>query len=123
MKKILVVDDNPVSRELVREVLQRPDYQMLEASDGQKALDTIAQAEPDMVLMDIQIPIFDGYEVLHRIRSDPRFAALRVIALTAYAMPADRERALAAGFEAYITKPIDAGALRREVEHLLSHRG
>jgi CheY-like chemotaxis protein len=119
MKKILVVDDNPVSCELIREVLERPDLQVLEADNGEEALEKIAREVPDLVLLDIQMPLLDGYEVVQRIRSDPRFSALPVIALTAYAMPYDREKALVLGFDAHITKPIDAASLRAKIENLL----
>ncbi len=119
MKRILVVDDNPVSRELVREVLEAPGRTIIEAADGEEALKRIGEAIPDLVLLDIQMPVLDGFGAIRRIRLDPRTAGLRVLALTAFAMKGDRARALAAGFDAYITKPIDAAALRRQVEQLL----
>lgn len=120
MKKILVVDDNPVSRELIREVLQSPHERILEAEDGEEALEKVLQEEPDVVLLDIQLPVLDGYEVLRRIRGNPRFARLPVIALTAFAMREDSEKALALGFDGYITKPIDAASLRLRIRNLLS---
>ena len=73
-----------------------------------------------MVLLDIQMPLLDGYAVLQQLRQDPRSAVLRVVALTAYAMQGDRERALSAGFDGYITKPIDIGELRSRLRELLS---
>jgi CheY-like chemotaxis protein len=114
---VLVVDDNPASRELVREALQTAQLQIVEASDGREALERIAEAEFDLVLLDIQLPILDGYAVLRRIRTNPRHASLRVVALTAYAMEGDRERALQAGFDAYITKPIHPDILRQWIDH------
>jgi CheY-like chemotaxis protein len=119
MKRILVADDNPVSRELVREVLEAPGRKIVEAADGEEALERIGEEIPDLVLLDIQMPRLDGFGVVRRIRHDPRTAALPVLALTAFAMKGDRARALAAGFDAYITKPIDAAALRQQVEQLL----
>ena len=119
MKRILVADDNPVSRELVREVLEAPGRSIVEAADGEEALEKIGKESPDLVLLDIQMPVLDGFGVIRRIRLDPRTAALPVLALTAFAMKGDRARALAAGFDAYITKPIDAAALRQQVEQLL----
>ncbi len=119
MKRILVADDNPVSRELVREVLDAPGRSIVEAADGEEALEKIGKEIPDLVLLDIQMPVLDGFGVIRRIRRDPRTAGLRVLALTAFAMKGDRARALAAGFDAYITKPIDAAALRQQVEQLL----
>jgi CheY-like chemotaxis protein len=119
MKKVLVVDDNPVSRELVREVLENTDQYVLEAGNGEEALEMIFGEKPDIVLLDIQLPVFDGYEVLHRIRKDPHYRDLPVIALTAYAMQQDCEKALASGFNAFVTKPIDASALRIQVKEML----
>ncbi len=118
-KKVLVVDDNPVSRELIREVLEDPDRKVLEAENGEEALRKIAEEKPDIVLLDIQLPVHDGYEVLHRVRTHLKLDTLPVLALTAYAMPEDRTKALSSGFDAYITKPIDAAALRTQVEKIL----
>lgn len=120
MTRILVADDNPVSRELVRELLESPDREILEASQGAEALEMIAEFSPELVLLDIQMPLVDGYAVVRRLRQDPRFAGLRVVALTAYAMQGDRQRALSAGFDDYITKPIDGAALRKRVEALVN---
>jgi two-component system cell cycle response regulator DivK len=118
-KKILVADDNRVSRELVREVLENSDQKVLEAENGEEALEKIINETPDVVLLDIQMPLFDGYEVLRRVRRHPRFQRLPVIALTAYAMKQDCEKALASGFDAYITKPIDGAALRAKIREML----
>jgi CheY-like chemotaxis protein len=118
-KKILVADDNRVSRELIREVLENSSQKVLEAENGEEALEKIVNEMPDVVLLDIQMPIFDGYEVLRRVRSDPRFEGLPIIALTAYAMKQDCEKALALGFNEYITKPIDGAALRVRIKQIL----
>ncbi len=119
MKKILVVDDNPVSRELLREALESPSYHVCEASHGQYALQVIAETRPDLVLMDLQMPVLDGFAALKTLRQDRRFAGIRVIAVTAFAMRGDREKALAAGFDGYFTKPIDSEELERQVSSLL----
>jgi len=119
MKKVLVVDDNPVSRELIREVLEGPQQRILEAEDGEDALEKVLQEEPDLVLLDIQLPLLDGYEVLRRIRGNSRFARLPVVALTAFAMREDCEKALALGFDEYVTKPIDAASLRLKIRSIL----
>jgi two-component system cell cycle response regulator DivK len=119
VNKVLVVDDNPVSRELIREVLEDSDLKVLEAENGEEALKKIADEKPDIVLLDIQLPVYDGYEVLHRVRSDLKLDKLPVLALTAYAMREDCEKALASGFDAFITKPIDAAALRIQVKRML----
>ena len=119
MKKILVAEDNPVSSELIIEVLSGRGYEIIEACDGRQALEKIEETEPDLVLLDIQLPILDGFAVLFQLRQNPRFANLRVVAVTANVMKEDREKGLKAGFDAYIGKPIDAAALRLQVEQLL----
>lgn len=123
MKKIVVADDNPVSRELIREILESPDRLIVEANDGRDALLKIEETTPDLVLLDIQMPALDGFAVLQRLRSDPRFHKLRIAAITAFAMKGDEEKAFAAGFDDYITKPVRAAALRTRVEKLLSSEG
>ncbi len=120
LKRVLVVDDNPVSRELVREVLETSNLRVLEASNGKEALDAIARDSPDVVLMDIQMPVLDGYEFMHALRQIPHLSSLPVIALTAMAMQEDREKAHRLGFADYITKPINAGELRNKIQILLS---
>ncbi len=119
MRKILVAEDNLASRELIREILENQGYQVVEACDGREALQKVQETGPDLVLLDIQMPVLDGFAVLRQLRQNPRFATLRVVALTAYAMRGDQEEALAAGFDAYLSKPIDATALRRQIEKLL----
>ncbi len=115
----MVVDDNADSRYLLRAVLKRSCDQVLEACQGQEALEIIAEAEPDVVLLDLEMPVLDGYAVLSQLRQNPRFTGLSVLAISANAMYRDREKALAAGFDAYITKPIHAASLRKQVEQLL----
>jgi CheY-like chemotaxis protein len=119
MIKVLVADDNPESRELIREVLQSEECQVLEAADGKEALERTRLNQPDVVLLDIQMPQMDGFSVLKRLRRDPRCATVPVAAITAYAMRGDRERALAAGFDEYITKPIHPASLRASIGRLL----
>jgi two-component system sensor histidine kinase/response regulator len=122
MKRVLVADDNPVSRELIREILETDDCEVIEAGNGQEALENIREHQPDLVLLDIQMPVVDGNAVIRQLRADPRFSRLPVVALTAYAMQGDREKALALGFNSYITKPIDVPAFRAEVAELLGKR-
>lgn len=121
MKRILVVDDNRVGRALIKEVLETPSRRIFEACNGQQALEMVAKTKPDLVLLDIGMPLLDGYSALRQIRRDPKFADVKVVALTAFAMQGDREKALAAGFDDYITKPVRAAALRKQVERLLSN--
>jgi PAS domain S-box-containing protein len=115
-KRVLVADDNPAGRELVRESLADYVSSIIEASDGREALDKIREMHPDLVLLDIQMPEMDGYAVLREIRSDPALQGLRVVALTAFAMQGDRERALEAGFDDYLTKPVTVAKLKAQLE-------
>ena len=117
--KILVADDDSRSRELTREILQAQGYQVAEACDGRQALEALAEALPDLVLLDIQLPFVDGFAVLRQLRQHPGGAAVPVIALTARAMRGDREKVLAAGFDAYISKPVDRRRLTKEIERLV----
>ena len=122
MKKILVAEDDQPSRELIREILETCGYQVLEARDGREALQRVEETAPDLVLLDIQMPAVDGSAVLRQLRQDSRFASLPVVAVTAYAMRGDREKALAAGFDAYLTKPLNAAALKKQIEQLLGEK-
>jgi two-component system cell cycle response regulator DivK len=119
VKTILVADDNPVSRELVVDILENTGYRILEARDGREALDVVARDRPDLVLLDIQMPHADGYAVVSAIRSDPRLSPVRVVAVTAFAMDSDREKARQAGFDGFVTKPIDIEALRKMIDSFL----
>ncbi|MCU1220683.1 MAG: CheY-like response regulator domain [Candidatus Angelobacter sp.] len=119
MKKILVAEDNPSNRELFRELLESWGYEVVEAEDGEAAVKIAGEANPDAVLLDIQMPLLNGYEVLGRFRKDPKLAHLPVMALTAFAMRGDREKALASGFNAYHSKPINGPVLKRDIEQLL----
>jgi CheY-like chemotaxis protein len=120
MKKILVVDDNAASRELLRAVLRDSDREILEACQGGQALEIIASEAPDLVLLDVEMPVMDGFAVLRRLRENARFAKLPVVAVTANAMQGAEEIALRAGFSAYITKPIRPAEVRKRVAAILS---
>ena len=122
MKKILVAEDDLASRELVREILETCGYQVLEARDGREALQRVEETAPDLVILDIQMPGLDGSAVLRQLRQDSRFTSLPVVAVTSYAMRGDREKALAAGFDAYLTKPLNAAALKKQLEQLLGEK-
>ena len=119
MKRVLVADDKASSRELIRVVLEGSGYAVSEAGDGQEAVQIAHQIEPDAILLDLHMPSLDGFGVLERLRADPRFAALPIVALTASAMQGDREKALAAGFTSYISKPVPLKELRAELARLL----
>jgi CheY-like chemotaxis protein len=115
-KRILVADDNAMGRELVKEALGDHVSAFIEAEDGREALEKIRQNKPDLVLLDIQMPVLDGYQVVRELRADPSFKTLRVIALTAFAMQGDREKALEAGFDDYIAKPVTLAKLKAQLE-------
>jgi two-component system cell cycle response regulator DivK len=114
--RILVVEDNDKNRKLFRDVLQATGYSILEAATGEDAVDLALAYAPALVLMDVQLPGIDGIEALARLRRDERTAAIPILALTAQAMHGDRDRLLAAGFDAYLPKPIDVVELLRTVE-------
>jgi len=105
--QILVVEDNERSMKLFRDVLHASGYRTLEAATGERAVELVFEHRPDLVLMDIQLPDIDGVEALDRLRADERFSSVPVLALTAQAMEGDRERFLAAGFDGYLSKPVD----------------
>jgi CheY-like chemotaxis protein len=119
MKRILVAEDRPSSRELICTILSSAGYDVLEAVDGQDALEKALQNSVDLVLLDLQMPKLDGFGVLALLREDYRFARTPIVALTASAMHGDRERALSAGFSSYIAKPVDLKFLRSEIERLV----
>jgi two-component system cell cycle response regulator DivK len=106
-EQILVVEDNEKNMKLFRDVLQATGYRVLEATTGGRAVELATEYEPDLVLMDIQLPDIDGVEALGRLRGDERTASTPVLALTAQAMYGDRERFLAAGFDGYVSKPVN----------------
>lgn len=116
---ILIADDRPSSRELLRLVLERAGYAVIEAEDGEQALDRARGGNPDLILLDLQMPGLDGYGVLAALRSEARFAHLPVLALTASAMRGDRERILEAGFTDYLAKPAGPEVLRETVARML----
>ena len=119
MKKILIAEDNPVNRELLRELLEGRGYSVSEARDGLEALRAIENDPPDVVLLDVGMPMLDGYGVAHRVRHNPKLAALPLLAVTAYAMQGDREKILASGFDGYLSKPIDPSKLEKELSRVL----
>lgn len=119
-KTVLIADDKEMGRELVRTVLENSGYTVVEAADGQEAVQRARESSPDLIILDLHMPHLDGFSVMQELRRDPKFAATPVMALTASAMQGDRERALAAGFTGYVTKPIRLSTLRGEVERLLA---
>jgi two-component system cell cycle response regulator DivK len=109
--QILVVEDNDRNMKLFRDVLQATGFRTLEATTGERAVELAIEHAPDLVLMDVRLPDIDGIQALGRLRADERTAGVPVVALTAQAMEGDRERFLAAGFDGYLSKPVDIGEL------------
>jgi CheY-like chemotaxis protein len=106
----------------IGEYLESHGYKTIKAHDGLEAIEKAEANSPDIILMDIQMPVLDGLEAIRRLRADPRFAGTPIIAATALAMPGDRERCLAAGANAYISKPINLQKLNQTIEDLLKNR-
>ena len=121
-ERILVVEDNELNMKLFRDVLVAKGFRALEATTGGEAVDMAVEQAPDLVLMDIQLPDADGVDVLRRLRTDDRTAAIPVLAVTAQAMQGDRERFLAAGFDDYVSKPLHVGELIETVRRHCDER-
>jgi signal transduction histidine kinase/CheY-like chemotaxis protein len=117
--KILHVEDNPENRMLVRAILEAEGYTIIDAEDGLTGIEAAIREEPALILLDVNLPAVDGYEVVSIIKSFPAFATTPVIAVTAYAMEGDRQRTLVAGCDGYIQKPIDVDAFPRQVTEFL----
>ena len=119
MAKIMVVEDSPDNMKLCRALLTFKGHEVIGLPGGEGLLDKIRESAPELILMDIQLPDRDGFDLLKEIRKS-RFRSLRVIALTAHAMAGDREKALEAGFDGYITKPLDIRNFPIQVERALN---
>jgi CheY-like chemotaxis protein len=117
---ILIVEDNEKNRRLVRDVLQFKGYQTIESETGEEGVELARSRQPALVLMDIQLPGIDGITALKRLRDDPATRGIRVMAVTASAMTQDRQTILAAGFDAYQSKPINVKAFLEAVQELLA---
>lgn len=119
MAMILIVEDNEMNRDMLSRRLKRRGYDVEIAVDGQAGVEAVARLRPDLVLMDMSLPVIDGWEATRRIKADPETAATPVIALTAHAMAGDREKAMEAGCDDYDTKPIDLPGLLEKITQLL----
>src|SRR5258705_5529718 len=118
-KRILVVEDQEDNRQILRDLLSSADYEMDEAENGEEALAAVAKQRPDLILMDIQLPVMDGYEATRRIRANPDLKTIPIIAVTSYALAGDEAKALAAGCNAYVTKPFSPRHLLAKVREFL----
>jgi len=115
-KSILVVEDQEDNRQILRDLLGSADYEMVEAENGQEALDAVAKKKPDLILMDIQLPVMDGYEATRRIKANPDWKSIPIIVVTSYALSGDAEKARAAGCDDYVTKPYSPRQLLAKIE-------
>jgi CheY-like chemotaxis protein len=119
VKKILLVEDNEMNRDLLTRRLAKRGYDVVVAVDGIDGIEQARAQRPHVVLMDLSLPVLDGWEATRRLKADPDTSSIPVIALTSHAMPEDRQRALAAGCDDYDTKPIDLERLLGKIEALL----
>jgi two-component system cell cycle response regulator DivK len=123
MARILLVEDNEMNRDMLSRRLERRGYTVLIAVDGQQGLDMAIAEKPDLILLDMSLPVLDGWDVAKRLKSDDALKVMPVIALTAHAMAGDRERALEAGCDDYDTKPVELPRLLQKIETLLAKAG
>ena len=114
-KRILVVEDQPDSRQIIRDMVAGTDYEITEAENGEEALAAIAKQRPDLILMDIQLPIMDGYTATRLIKTDPALRSIPIIAVTSYALAVEEKKARAAGCDDYMTKPFSPRQLLAKI--------
>jgi CheY-like chemotaxis protein len=123
MRRILLIEDNEMNRDMLSRRLTRKGYEVLTADDGARGLAAAASERPDLILMDMSLPVVDGWEATRRLKASKETQSIPVIALTAHAMPADLEKALQAGCEDYDTKPVELPRLLGKIERLLRAAG
>ncbi len=123
MAKILLVEDNEMNRDMLSRRLERRGYAVVIAEDGAKGVDMAKSELPDIILMDMSLPIMDGWEATRQVKAAPQTKGIPVIALTAHAMAGDEEKALAAGCNDYETKPVDLAKLLAKIDALLQSKG
>lgn len=119
MPKLLLIEDNEANRDMLSRRLQRRGYEVIEALDGRQGLTMAQTAAPDLILMDMSLPVMDGWETTRLLKADPATGTIPVIALTAHAMTSDRDRALEAGCDDYDTKPVDLPRLLSKIKALV----
>jgi CheY-like chemotaxis protein len=117
--RILVIEDNAANLELVRYLLSFSGHAVLEARDGAQGVEMALRQQPDLVVCDLQMPLLDGYEVLARLRADPAAAGMVIVAVTAFSMPNDRQKVITAGFDGYLSKPIEPELFVAQIEAFL----
>jgi two-component system, cell cycle response regulator DivK len=119
-KRILVVEDQPDNRQIIRDMLAPTNYEISEAEDGQQALEAIAKQQPDLILMDIQLPIIDGYTATRKIKANPACRSIPIIAVTSYALSGEEKKAREAGCDDYVPKPFSPRQLLAKIRQHLS---
>ena len=118
-KRILIVEDHPDNRRILRDFLRKSGFELVEAEDGVQALAAAQSHRPDLILMDIQLPVMDGYEATRRLKADPALRSIPIIVITSYALSGDENKARAAGCDAYVSKPFSTRKLLTKInEHL-----
>jgi two-component system cell cycle response regulator DivK len=122
MSKILLVEDNEMNRDMLSRRLERKAFEIVMAVDGQAGVNMATSESPDLILMDLSLPVIDGWEATRQIKADPATQTIPVIALTAHAMAGDEQKALAAGCDDYETKPVNFSRLLAKIENLLGTR-
>jgi len=123
MARLLLVEDNEMNRDMLSRRLRRKGYEVDLAVDGQEGIDRVRRDPPELILMDMSLPVVDGWEATRTLKADPGTASIPVIALTAHAMSDDRQKALDAGCDDYDTKPVELPRLLEKIERLLAARG
>ena len=118
-KKILVVEDTEDNRQILRDLLGMAGYEMIEAHDGAEGVSRAAEHKPDLILMDIQMPVMDGYEATRQIKANPELKTIPIVAVTSYALSGDEEKARAAGCDGYIAKPYSPRQMLAKVREIV----
>jgi len=119
MKRILVVEDTEDNRRILRDLLTRAGFELIEAADGESGVSMATAHRPDLILMDIQLPVFDGYEATRRIRANPDTSQIPIIAVTSYALSGDESKAIDAGCNVYVAKPFSPRKILAMVQEFL----
>jgi two-component system, cell cycle response regulator DivK len=122
MPRILLVEDNEMNRDMLSRRLARKEYEVLVAVDGKEGVEMAGSVAPDLILMDMSLPVMDGWEATRQLKASPETKAIPIIALTAHAMSGDREKAMEAGCDDYDTKPIELSRLLAKMEALLGEK-
>ena len=118
-KRILVIEDQEDNRQIVRDLMTASGYELIEATTGEEGIEAAARETPDLILMDIQLPGIDGYEVTRRIKANPQLKNIPIIAVTSYALSGDDKKAFAAGCDGYVTKPYSPRLLLAKIREYL----